>query len=300
MSAISLPAPRRRPWLRRQPWGSMLLLLPAVVLLAALFFYPLADAVYLAFTNAELTGVHARTYQFIGLANFRHLFSDQYFINSIWLTLIYVGFSAIIGQSLLGMILALLQEQAWPWLRMSVGSIVIVAWVIPEIAAALIWNAVAQPGGTLGMLIPGQSQTGWLVVAPMTIICIANLWRGTAFSMLIFGAGLRNIPGEVKESATLDGAGGLARLWFVILPLMKSPIITNFILVTIGNLSDFTLIFALTQGGPGNATQTMPLYTYTQAFVYYELGYGTAIALMLVLFGAIAAFIYVRLLRAEL
>jgi multiple sugar transport system permease protein len=276
------------------------MLLPAVLLLAALFFYPLADAVYLAFTNAELTGEHARTYQFIGLDNFRHLFSDQYFISSIWLTLIYVGLSAIIGQSLLGMILALLQEQAWPWLRVSVGSIVIVAWVIPEISAALIWSAFAQQGGTLDMLIPGQSQTAWLVTSPMLIVCIANLWRGTAFSMLIFGAGLRNISSEVKESATLDGAGGWARLWFVILPLMKSPIITNFILVTIGNLGDFTLIYGLTQGGPANATQTMPLYTYTQAFVYYELGYGTAIALMLVLFGAIAALIYVRLLRAEI
>jgi multiple sugar transport system permease protein len=81
---------------------------------------------------------------------------------------------------------------------------------------------------------------------------------------------------------------------------MKPTIVTNFILVTIGNLSDFTLIYALTHGGPGNATQTLPLYIYEQAFTYYELGYGTAIAMLLIAIGAIASFIYVRLLRSEI
>jgi multiple sugar transport system permease protein len=134
----------------------------------------------------------------------------------------------------------------------------------------------------------------------MAIVCIANLWRGVAFSMLLFGAGLRNISHEVKEAATLDGASTWQRLAWVILPIMKPTIVTNFILVTIGNLSDFTLIYALTHGGPGSATQTLPLYIYEQAFSYYELGYGTAIAMLLIAIGAIASFIYVRLLRTEI
>ena len=89
------------------------------------------------------------------------------------------------------------------------------------------------------------------------------------------------------------------RLTGVILPIMRPIIVTNFILVTISNLSDFTLIYALTHGGPGNATQTLPLYIYEQAFSYYELGYGTAVAMLLIAIGAVASLVYVRLLRSE-
>src|SRR5437588_1411312 len=293
--------PLRRSWWRRVPWVSLLLLAPAVVLMVVFFIVPLGDAIYLGFTNGELEGVHARVFQFIGFANYAHMLQDSFLANSLWQTVIFVGASAIIGQTVLGMVMALLSENAWAWLRVGVGSIVITAWVIPEIAAAVLWTTFSQAGGTLDLLLgPGQSGTNWLVSAPMAILCVANLWRGVAFSMLLFGAGLRNISAEVKEAAVLDGASTWQRLAQVILPIMKPTIVTNFILVTIGNLSDFTLIYALTHGGPGNATQTLPLYIYEQAFSYYELGYGTAIAMLLIAIGAIASLIYVRLLRSEL
>jgi len=300
-SSIGHTTTVRRSRLRRVPWMSFLLLAPAVILMIVFFIVPLADAVYLAFTNGELEGVHAQVYQFIGLTNFTRMASDSFLANAVWQTVIFVGLSAIVGQSAMGMILALLMENAWTWLRMTVGSIVVTAWVIPEISGAIIWTAFSQAGGTLDTLLgPSQAQTNWLVVAPMTIVCVANLWRNVALSMLLFGAGLRNVSQEVKEAATLDGAVTWQRIAYVILPIMKPTIVTNFILVTIGNLSDFTLIYVLTHGGPGNATQTLPLYAYEQAFSYYELGYGTAVAMVLIAIGAIGALVYVRVLRAEL
>jgi multiple sugar transport system permease protein len=282
------------------PWFSFLLLLPAVALMAIFFLVPIANAVYLSLTNQELAGPNAVHWSFIGLKNYNRMLSDPFLTNAIWKTVIYVGVSAIIGSTAVGMVLALLRERAVPWLGTLVSSLVIVAWVIPEIGAAIIWTSFAQSGGSLDALLPGNASTNWLAVAPMTILCLANIWRGAAFSMLIFSAGLRNISAEVKEAAVLDGASGWEVLTLVVLPLLKSTIVTNFILVTIGNLSDFTLIFALTHGGPGNATQTLALYTYQQAFVFYELGYGTAVAVLLVVLGAIASFIYVRVLRAEI
>jgi multiple sugar transport system permease protein len=300
IGTISAPALRRRAWFGRVPWFSFLLLLPAVALMAIFFLVPIINAGYLSLTNQELAGPNAVHWSFIGLKNFDRMRSDPFLSNAIWKTLIYVGASAIVGSSVIGMVLALLKERAAPWLGTLVSSIVIIAWVIPEIGAAVIWTSFAQPGGSIDALLPGNSGTNWLAVAPMTILCLANVWRGAAFSMLIFSAGLRNISSEVKEAAVLDGASGWQVLVLVILPLLKSTIVTNFILVTIGNLSDFTLIFALTHGGPGNATQTLALYTYEQAFVFYELGYGTAVAVLLVVIGAIASFIYVRLLRAEI
>lgn len=280
---------------------AIVMVLPAALFLVVFFLAPVVIACYLAFTNLQLEGPHAVNYGFIGFDNFTRMASDTYFQNAVWLTAAFVGFSAVIGQTFFGLVLALLQERAMRWLRVAVASIAITAWVMPEITAAVIWYAFAQNGGTLDMLLgPGHADTNWLLSAPMVIVSVANIWRGSAFSMLIFGAGLRNVPHEVRESAALDGANTWQQLIHVVLPIIRPTIVTNLILVTIGNLADFTLIYGMTQGGPNNETMTLPLYMYIQSFNYNELAYGTAIALVLILMGAIASFSYTRLLRAEI
>ncbi len=183
-------------------------------------------------------------------------------------------------------------------IRLSVGTIVIAAWVIPEVTAAFIWYAFSQAGGTLGIVL-GAPQTNFLFSAPMTTVSIANLWRGTAFCMLVFSAALRNLPSEVLEAADVEGASGLQKLFSVILPMLAPTIITNLLLVTILNLSDFTLIYTMTQGGPGTSTMTLPIYIYQEAFTYYQLGYGTTISLVLILIGAILSLLFVRHVRAS-
>ena len=175
--------------------------------------------------------------------------------------------------------------------------LVIAAWVIPEVTAAFIWYAFAQAGGTLGIVL-GAPETNFLFSAPMATVSVANLWRGVAFSMLVFSAALRNIPSEVLEAADVEGASRLQRLWSITLPLLVPTIITNLLLVTILNLSDFTLIYTLTQGGPGTATMTLPIYIYQEAFTYYELGYGTTISLVLIFIGAALSLMLVRNARS--
>ena len=132
----------------------------------------------------------------------------------------------------------------------------------------------------------------------MTTVSVANLWRGTAFSMLVFSAALRNIPSEVLEAADVEGASRFRRLWSITLPLLGPTLVTNLLLVTILNLSDFTLIYTLTQGGPGNSSMTLPVYIYQEAFNYYELGYGTTISLVLILIGAALSLLFVRTSRS--
>ncbi len=125
-------------------------------------------------------------------------------------------------------------------------------------------------------------------------MCVANAWRGCAFSMLVFTAGLRAVPGEVDEAAQLEGASYWRRLFSVILPILRPTIMTTLLLITLGTLSDFTLIFAMTQGGPGNDTTILPVYMYIEAFQFNALGYGTAIALALIVIAALFSFLYVR------
>jgi multiple sugar transport system permease protein len=274
------------------------MLAPGLVLMLVLFLGPVLYAFYIGFTNLALVGSRSRDYSFTGLDNVTRMLGDYVFVKSSWLTIIFVAGSAIVGQSVLGMLLAILLRNALIPIRAIVGSIVIVAWVLPEITVALIWYAFSQAGGTLSLLL-GHPSSNFLVLVPMLIVSLANLWRNVAFSMLVFSAGLRNLPSEVLEAAEVEGASAWRRYRLVILPLLKPTIVTNLLLVTILNLSEFTLIYAMTQGGPGVETTTLPIYVYQEAFVFHQLGYGTAISLVLVLIGAVFSLLFVRASRSQ-
>ena len=263
----------------RFQWSSLAMLTPALALLGLLFVFPVLYAGYLGFTNLALVGARSRDYSFTGLDNVVRMLGDYVFVKSAWLTLIFVVGSAIVGQSVLGMALALLLRNAVVPIRLIVGS-----------------SPAAR--GPASILLR-HSDTNFLVVVPMLIVSLANLWRNVAFSMLVFSAGLRNLPTEVLEAAEVEGASVWRRYRQVILPLLKPTILTNLLLVTILNLSEFTLIYAMTQGGPGIETMTLPLYVYQEAFVFHQLGYGTAISLVLVLIGAVFSLLFVRAARSQ-
>jgi multiple sugar transport system permease protein len=291
--------PSRRNDRERVRPSTFLWLSPATALLVGLFLIPTGYAIYLGFTNMELLGPYAQHFNFTGMANFNRMVHDPVFWTSVKLTLIFVIGSGIIAQTVLGLALALLGQRVHVTVRASVGAIVILAWVLPEIAVAFIWYAFSQAGGTLSDLV-GKSGTDLLSTVPLLIVCVANTWRGTAFSMLILSAGLRSVPEEVDEAAQLEGASYWRRLFRVTLPIMRPTIMVNMLLITIGTISDFTLIYAMTQGGPGTETAILPVYMYIQAFTFNALGYGSAIALALVLIGALLSIVYIRQLRPEL
>jgi len=213
--------------------------------------------------------------------------------------LVFVVGSGIIAQTILGLALALLGQRAHVTIRASVGAVVVLAWVLPEICVSFIWYAFSQAGGTLSILT-GHSKDDLLSTVPLLIVCVANAWRGTAFSMLVLSAGLRNVPAEADEAAQLEGASYWKRLVKVTLPIIRPTLMINMLLITLGTISDFTLIFAMTQGGPGNQTAILPVYMYIEAFQFNALGYGTTIALALMVIGALLSIFYIRQLRPEL
>ena len=272
---------------------------PATILMVGLFVAPIGYAIYLGFTNIELLGPHAQVYNFTGLANFDRMIHDPEFWSSVKLTLIFVVVSGIIAQAVVGMALALLGQRANITFRATVGSVVVLAWILPEVAVAFLWYAFSQASGPLSEII-GRPHDDLLSTVPFLIVCVANLWRGTAFSMLILSAGLRSVPSEVDEAAQIEGAGYWRRLFKVTLPIMRPTIVTNMLLITIATISDFTLVYAMTGGGPGTATAILPVYMYIEAFTYNALAYGTAIALALMVIGALISVLYIHQLRPEL
>jgi multiple sugar transport system permease protein len=279
----------------------MLPLAPAIGLMLVFLAGPILYCVYAAFTNMALTGTGAANVEFIGLDNFRKAFGSSAFTNSIWLTLVFTLLSAIIGQNTLGLGLALLMRRSTKYVRNFVGTAVIGAWVLPEVVAAYLLSAFFNEEGTLNVILhrvglPGQD---WLYAAPIIAVSLANIWRGTAFSMLVYSAALSEVPKEIEESAEMDGAAGLRRLVYVTLPMISRAIMTNLMLITLQTLSVFGLIFAMTRGGPGTKSQTLPLYMYEQAFSFSQIGYGTAIALVMLAIGAVFSLIYLRGLNSE-
>ncbi|MFI0903542.1 carbohydrate ABC transporter permease [Streptomyces sioyaensis] len=288
---------------RRTPARTRLLrwapLVPATVLLLLFLAGPIAYCVGIAFTDTQLTGQESAS--FVGLANFRHAFGDPAFRNAVVLTLVFTVVSSVLGQNTLGLALAALLRRASRPVRTLTGALVITAWVLPEIVAGFLLYTFFERRGTLNALLawlhlPAQN---WLFTLPILAVSFANVWRGTAFSMLIYSAALAGIPTEVSESAEVDGASGLRRLWHITLPMIRRSVGTNLMLNTLQTLSVFGLIWVMTRGGPGGRSQTLPVFMYDQAFTKSLIGYGTAVALLLLVVGALFSAVYLRLLREE-
>lgn len=279
--------------LRRLP------LAPATALLLLFLVGPIAYCVAVAFTDMRLTGQASAS--FVGVENFTRAFGDPAFRNAVVLTLVFTVLSSLLGQNTLGLALAALMRRASKTVRTVAGAVVICAWVLPEIVAGFLlytfFHKEGQLNAVLGALgLPGQN---WLFTLPVLAVSFANVWRGTAFSMLVYSAALDQIPREVTESAQVDGASGRQRLWHITLPMIRRSIGTNLMLNTLQTLSVFGLIWAMTKGGPAHRSETLPVFMYDQAFTKSLIGYGTAVALLLLVVGALFSLVYLRLLREE-
>ncbi|MGC2484753.1 MAG: sugar ABC transporter permease [Acidimicrobiales bacterium] len=273
---------------------------PLLVMVLAFIGWPLIWTMVLSFTNMTITGPTATHYSFIGFANYRELFSaGSGLVQSLLLSLYYLVASAYIGQAIFGFVLAYMMLSCTPFTRKTVGSIVIVCWLVPEIIAAWMWFSMLSDGGTLQQVLHavGVPYQTWLISHPMLSVSLANSWRGVAFSFLLFSAALTDVPVELLDAAQMDGAGPWRRLRSVILPLLATTILIDFVLITLGTLNDFTLIFAMTGGGPGTSSNVLSVFMYQQAFGTFQLAYGTAISVVLLIVGAVFSVIYIRALR---
>lgn len=272
---------------------------PATVVLLLFLVGPIGYCVWIAFTDMQLTGQESAS--FVGFDNFRKAFTDDNFRNAVVLTLVFTLLSSLVGQNTLGLALATLMQRASKPVRSVTGAIVISAWVLPEIVAGFLLYTFFSKQGQLNAVLDRLHlpEQNWLFTLPILAVSFANVWRGTAFSMLVYSAALSEIPKEVTESAEVDGAGGVKRLWHITLPMIRRSIGTNLMLNTLQTLSVFGLIWAMTKGGPAHRSETLPVFMYDQAFNKSLIGYGTAVALLLLLVGALFSVVYLRLMRDE-
>jgi multiple sugar transport system permease protein len=288
---------------RRERIFLLSFLLPALLLLVGFLLIPALWAVYLSFTDRALTGLQARHYDFIGFENYANLFQDSTFYQSLWLTLVFVFLSAIVGQFVLGLLTALILNRKGMRGDAFFSAAILLPLIVPETIAAYAWGSMLASGnyGVANKVIGlfGLAPVDWLQQQPMASIIVMNIWRGVAFAMIIFLAALQGIQPEVLEAAAIDGASSLGRLLHVTLPLLRYAILLYMLLTTISTFGIFGLVYVLTAGGPGTSTQILGIYIYQTSFRFFELGYGSAAAVVTLLVALALGLFYVRVLQAE-
>jgi multiple sugar transport system permease protein len=269
---------------------------PALVLVGIFLVFPALWTLYLGLLKYSLSGTSAQAPSFVGFGNYTSALSDPTFRQSLIKTLIYVIFSAAIGQNLLGFMIAWYSRSAPSWVRAVLSVLVLVAWILPSSVVAFLWQALLdRQDGILNLLLH-TTGTAWTLDHPMVVIVVFNIWRGAAFSMLLYSSALNVVPTSHLEVTRLAGATKLQQLRDVVLPHIKGHVLTNSLLITLWTFNDFTP-YLLTGGGPNGNSETLPVYIYKTALEGGQLGYGSAISLLLLLANLVIAVIYIRALR---
>ena len=274
-------------------WAWAFVVIP--LLLQAIFFYvPMFQGAFYSFTN--WTGL-TYNYKFVGLNNFKLLFMDPKFMNAIGFTTI-ITIAMVVGEIALGIFIARVLNSKIK------GQTFFRAWfffpaVLSGLTVSLIFKqffnyGLPTIGKILGISFLQESLLGTPIGAVVATIFVL-LWQGVAMPIIFFLAGLQSIPSDILEAASIDGATSKQTFWKIELPYLLPTISMVFILALKSGLTAFDQIFALTSGGPNNATTSLGLLVYNYAFKSNQYGYANAIALILFLIIGIVSLIQIKL-----
>lgn len=277
-----------------------LFLAPAFILFVIFLIYPIFRSVYYSLFNWNGLGP---AINFVGLNNFAQILTDQVFLKGIVNCIVIVVLSLAV-QLPLALALAIMVGRDLPG-RAFFRSIFFMPYVISEVITAIIWMSMFSPDPQRGfinallILIPGAEAQNFLgdVNQVMACVFIVLTWKYFGLHMLLFMAGLQNIPKEVEEAAMMDGANRWQSIWYVTVPLLTTTIRTATYLSVLGSLTQFNLVWIMTRGGPVNASEMIATYMYRYAFIRFQLGYGSAVALVMLALCLIFSVIYLWLNR---
>lgn len=286
---------------QRVLWSVLLFLSPAIIMVLVFYVVPAILTVTMALTNMD----YRFQWNFIGLGNFRRMFNDFLLPGILRVTLLYVIGTLGIFNVTFGLILALVTTSVGE----RIGRFFRALWLLPRftppVVYGMIWLWILDPTkhGLLNSVrvAIGLRPVDWILNYPLGVIIIANGIIGASFGMLIFTAAIQSIPQELHWAARVDGAGLLQDIRYITLPQIRWPILFVTAYQTLSLLTSYEYILIITQGGPYFASTVWSLYAYNLCFggyyAPYQFGYGSAMALILVGIGLIAAVAYWRVFR---
>ncbi|SEG69607.1 carbohydrate ABC transporter permease [Bosea lathyri] len=279
------------------------LALPILYLIGFVGF-PIAYNLMMSVQEVNLGNITEFIRPFVGLDNYRTVLADESFQKVLVNTLLFVGCN-VVAQVGIGLGVALFFAQDFPGAGFMRG-LLLCSWMLPALVVGALWKWIfATEYGVANSVLSALHLIGspihWLSdpAVALTSVTLANIWFGMPFSMILIAAALTAIPKEHYEAASLDGAGSAARFWYITLPALKPALLAVACLVTIYTMRAFDLIFAMTQGGPLDASNVLPLLSYQFSFKQFDFGVGSAMGsfAFLIVFGV--ALLYVRTLKQE-
>ena len=271
--------------------------LPTLIIYGIFLIYPMITAFHYSFFKWNLLSEK----KYVGLSNFAKMINDKRFWNS-YITTFHFTLISIILIIILSFILALILEKSFKFKNIFQSAIFIPV-ILTMVSIAVVWQFMFQSTGILSNLFIDLfgTKVKWLTstkIAPYSMILV-NVWKMTGYYMIIFIAGLLNVPNTFYEAARVDGANYFERLIYITLPQMKNTFILVFVSGVIFSFAAFPQQYVMTEGGPGRSTEVLALLIYKQAFEFTKFGYSSSISVAFFASLLLFSIIQLRLFKSE-
>ncbi|HEX7557410.1 MAG TPA: sugar ABC transporter permease [Leptolinea sp.] len=279
-------------------------ILPSVLFLGAILGFPILYSIVISFQKYNLATLVSGKAQFIGLQNYIAVLENPQLQNALIHSLIFTFFS-ILFQFTIGLGLAILLNKSFP-LNNVMRGVLLSGWQVPSVVTGTVFLWLFNLDyGLVNFLLTSlklvHEPIAWFFQpnTAMVAVVIANIWLGIPFNVILLSAGLAGLPEDVYEAATVDGANGWQKVFYITLPLLKSTILAVLMLGFIYTLRVFDIIWIMTKGGPGTATEVLPTLAYRLSFINFNFGQSAAVSVIILAILLIAAVLYLKVTFGE-
>ena len=279
-------------------------ILPSVLFLGAILGFPILYSIVISFQKYNLATLVSGKAQFIGLQNYIAILENPQLQNALIHSLIFTFFS-ILFQFTIGLGLAILLNKSFP-LNNVMRGVLLSGWQVPSVVTGTVFLWLFNLDyGLVNFLLTSlklvHEPIAWFFQpnTAMVAVVIANIWLGIPFNVILLSAGLAGLPEDVYEAATVDGANGWQKVFYITLPLLKSTILAVLMLGFIYTLRVFDIIWIMTKGGPGTATEVLPTLAYRLSFINFNFGQSAAVSVIILAILLIAAVLYLKVTFGE-
>lgn len=278
----------------------LLFVLPAFIYMAVFVGYPIISNIGLSFQDVSVKNLVKGEKNFIGLSNYIEIFSDEVFRKALLNTLTFTV-SCLVFQFLIGFLLALFFNKKFK-LAKPIRGLLMIPWMMPMTVTALMFKFMFSTDvGIINYILKSigfiKENIEWLTTpgTAMIAVVIANIWIGIPFNTILIATGLTTIPQELYESASVDGANKIQKLFKITLPLLRPTIESILVLGFIYTFKVYDLVYVMTEGGPVNSTHLLSTYSYKLSFDMFQYSKGSAVANVLFVILLLVGMLYIKI-----
>ena len=291
---MTLSLPGRR--MDQEARTALVLLAPTLLFFLLFQYYPILKSFAISFADY---GLLRRETPFVGLENYVRQFQDPLFLSALGNTLVFVGVCVAVGVAL-ALTIAVFVENTGRWAGLY-RTLYFIPVVTSLMATAMIWRWLYASNGLLNFMMTfvGLEPQAWLLSEDLALpsLMALTIWKNLGFDLILFSAALQGIPEELYEASSLEGASTWQTFFYITLPQLRPIVVLVGITAVIRSFQVFTIVLAMTQGGPVNATRTIVYHVYEQGIQYDDMGYASAAAVILLLLVAVVTFFQLRMDR---